>query len=377
MKNFENIELLILKQLQKVATDQDNAIANAWLSESEKNIIEYNHLRSTWELFVRLNQMQQVNIFEARKKIKSRIKDFQNSPNFWQYWQRVAAVLFIPVLLSTGLFFHFKQKSSKSRFSQEIHSAFGVRTKVNLPDGTVVWLNSGSTIKFPDLFADNAREVTLNGEAFFEVAQDKKKPFYVNLGELSVKAVGTSFNVTAYPNEKTYETTLISGDILIVKKVSKNDEIVLYKMRPNQHTVYNKAAMEIRLCENITQGNEKLQTAGQVKSLHSKSSDAVNDIINENKYTSWINGKLIFRNDSMEMIVKSLGRWYNADIILQDQRLYDFRYTATFTNETLIQVLDLLTLSAPIEYTIVERKENDDKSFTKPQINIRLKKLKN
>jgi ferric-dicitrate binding protein FerR (iron transport regulator) len=213
--------------------------------------------------------------------------------------------------------------------------------------------------------------VYLEGEAFFDVAGDKLRPFYVNLGEMSVKAMGTSFNIAAYEKDNTFETTVISGEILLVKRRQARRDIVLYKMEPNQHTVYDKFMKKITLYEVESLPEDDIDDITVIKPIDTEPIlTKVNKF--ENKYTSWINGKLIFRNDPMDEVVKRLGRWYNVDIHLQDTILYDFRYTATFTNETLEQVLDLLSLSAPMEYSITERTMNEDNSYTKKSVIIKL-----
>ena len=375
MDTTNNIEQLIIRYLDGSASETEKKIINSRISANDENATEFNQTKALWELGTRLGIMQQVNIDKARLNLKKRIPEFKRSIPIWGYWQRISAIIILPVLLAVSYYIYIQNKKvPEIEIYHETFAAFGTRSKINLPDGTEVWLNSGSTIKYPEKFSGNDREVFLTGEAFFDVPENTNKPFYVNLGEISVKALGTTFNVTAYNNDNTYETTLITGQVQLIKKEDKNSEIVLYKMQPYQHTIYDKEKNKITLLENIIEetneySREKDEKIEPIEKIDKKSETIK---IENNKYTSWINGKLVFRNDPMDLVTKRLGRWYNVDIKLDDTLLYDFRYTATFVDETLEQVLDLLVLTAPIEYEIKERQINKDQTFTKKTITLKL-----
>lgn len=363
---------IIIRFLQDDATREEKSMLESWLKESKENRDEFESIRKTWDLTSRLNQIRSFDVVAARKKIKRMIPEFRKSKSVLYYWQKIAAIIIIPLMIAaTGYFYFFSKRLDDKTLQQTITSSFGTRNQLSLPDGTEVWLNSGSEIRFPSKFIGNKREVFLEGEAFFDVAIDKLRPFYVNLGEMSVKAVGTSFNIAAYKKDNIFETTVVSGEILLVKRRQARKDIVLYKMEPNQHTVYDKSMKKITCYEVESLPEDDADDIGVIKSIDIEPIPRKVDKF-ENKYISWINGKLIFRNDPMDEVVKRLGRWYNVDIQLQDTILYDFRYTATFIDETLEQVLDLLKLSAPMEYSITERTINKDNSYTKKLVIIKL-----
>src|SRR4030042_1501458 len=304
------MEEIIIRYLQNDATAEEKILLETWLKESKNNQDEFESFKKTWDLTSRLNRIHSVNVISARKKMKRNIPEFKKSKSFFFYWQRIAAIIILPLMiLVAGYFYYLSQTPGDEIFQQTIQASYGTRNQLNLPDGTEVWLNSGSIIRFPSEFRGNRREVYLEGEAFFNVTDDKLRPFYVNLGEMSVK-----------------EGALLPGE-----------------------------------------------NAEEIKAIKSVDAEPIKQKVDifENKYTSWINGKLIFRNDPMDEVVKRLGCWYNVDIQLTETLLYDFRYTATFIDETLEQVLDLLKLSAPIEYTLTERKISDDNSYTKKLVIIR------
>lgn len=370
-----DIESIILKKLDGISTHEENTLIEEWLLDSKENEEIYSNIESIRKLFSRLNTMQQIDVNSARQQVKLQIEEFQKPTRFWVYLQRISAILFIPLILSIGIYFISKKHTSKENIaSREIHTSYGVRTKFVLPDGTVVWLNSGSVLKYPEAFAGSKREVFLYGEAYFDVAKNEKSPFYVNLGELSVKATGTSFNIAAYPEENTFETTLITGHVNLIKNSIDNKEEVLFKLNPNQHAIYSKKVKNIKLGEEITQSETEKSAVKQTdKGNAPLNSEAQKFLDTENKYTSWIHGKLIFRNDSMDIVTKRLGRWYNADFVLEDTILYRFQYTATFTNETLEQVMELLSLCTPIEYSITRKNDGDDNSLSKELVTIHLR----
>jgi ferric-dicitrate binding protein FerR (iron transport regulator) len=218
-----------------------------------------------------------------------------------------------------------------------------VRSRIELSDGTTVWLNSGSKIQYPDKFPKGRREVVLEGEAFFDVHSDTSNPFYVDLGRLKVKATGTKFNITNYASEEKSSVYLAEGHVAVIADKDRS-EVTLGKLKAGELMVYSHSAKKIVI------------------------SQAENE-----KYLGWLQGKLIFRNDYMDQVALRLGRWYNAEIIVEDQELNDFFFTATFRNETLEQALDLLSRSSPIGYTIIPAPQNNDGSFGMRKVIIREK----
>jgi transmembrane sensor len=370
-RNFED---LFICALEGTIAPEEKLVLDRWLAESKDNRNEFDEFKSAWETSLKIGEMRQFDIDRARIRVKNNIPEFKKKINAINYFRKVAAILIFPLLLGSIYVIYKQSNKPEMKIYHEIAASYGTRHRINLPDGTIVWLNSGSKLKFPELFSAQKREVYLYGEAFFDVAKDASRPFYVNLGEISVKATGTSFNITAYPEETTYETTLLSGKVELVKKSNNNQEIIFCRMQPKQFAVFNK------IKKNVEMIDESIEDT-RVKGKSLKNNIVIKPVepilpfaAGNNKHTSWIAGKLVFRNDPMENVIKRLGRWYNVDIRLQDTILYDFQYTATFVNETLGQVLDLLAMSAPIEYSISLRKAGEDNTYLKEVVTIRLKK---
>ena len=225
---------------------------------------------------------------------------------------KVAAVLISGLIISTFYLYFKPQKQTETATIETIKTPFGARTNFILPDGSEVWLNSGSTISFANRFGAQ-RSAELTGEAYFHVVKDGK-PFVVKTGKGSVQVMGTTFDVKAYGNED-FETTLVEG---AVKVSDTNNQVVILK--PGQQSVIN-------------QTNEF--------SLNKVNTDIV---------TSWKEGKLIFIKQPFAKVTRALERWYNVKIELQSEKLKRLCYTGTIEMETFGEVLELINTTAPIKY---------------------------
>lgn len=206
----------------------------------------------------------------------------------------------------------------------------GKRFNITLSDGTLVHLNAGSSITFPVQFLKNRiRKVFLSGEAYFEVAHDKKNAFIVNANKLDVQVYGTKFNVTNYPEDKATDVVLVEGSVSLVQSglsVKNNNEVFL---TPGYKGTFNKADKKI--------SNEK---------------------VNINLYTSWMSGNLVFRQEPFENIIRKLERHYNVVIINNNEKLAKETFNATIEteHESIDQVFNYFKKVYQIEYSIVENK---------------------
>lgn len=225
---------------------------------------------------------------------------------------KVAAVLIVGLLVSTAIFYNKPQKQLYTTLIETVTAPYGARTSFKLPDGSEIWLNSGSTISFPKQFGD-IRSIELTGQAFFKVVKDGKR-FMVTTGYGNVEVMGTSFDVMAYLDEN-FETTLVEGSVKV--RNLKNQVAIL---KPGQQSV-------------ITSSNEL----------------SVNEV-NTNLSTSWKEGKLIFVKEPFQNVAKALERWYNVKIELQGEKLKKLGYTGTIEMESFGEVLELINVTTPITY---------------------------
>jgi len=266
--------------------------------------------------------------------------------------RNAAAILLMPVL-GLGIFFSAKYylsravQSSANMAYNEVFASVDAITKVTLPDGSNVWLNHSSSLRYPAVFQGRSRSVELKGESYFEVANNPNVPFIVNAGDLQIKAIGTTFNVMAYPEESKIETSLIDGIVEIQKSGKGGEAEIIYKMKPTDMVIYSKNSEEI-----------------------------FTKTISDDRYFSWKDGKLIFTADTMEEVIKKLSRWFNVEILIKDPELKDLTFTATFVHETLPQVMELLSFVLPVSYSISDRKETYDGAFSKRKVILSYRSFK-
>jgi ferric-dicitrate binding protein FerR (iron transport regulator) len=259
-------------------------------------------------------------------------------------WYWAAAAVFILSISVLGFNSIFKKKTGKSQvLSQvnEISTRKGSKSKVQLPDGSVVWLNAGSKLTYDKDFGKELREVTLTGEGFFDVQKMKDKPFIVHTSSINIKVLGTVFNVKAYPEDKKTETSLIHGSIEVTMKNRPNDKIIL---SPSEKLIVDNN----KVSDKITTGRQEL-----------KESDPVIDMlvsINKLKYspedsavaeTQWIDNKLVFEDESFEDLAMKMERWYDVEIEIKNEKLLGKRMTGNFEKETIVQAMEALKLMIP------------------------------
>jgi ferric-dicitrate binding protein FerR (iron transport regulator) len=189
----------------------------------------------------------------------------------------------------------------------------GAKSKIVLPDSSLVWLNSGSTLSYPQQFGKN-RQITLAGEAYFEVMKNEK-PFVVSTNYGDVKVKGTSFNVKAYSDDNSFETTLEEG-------------VVAFKVKNTENEV------------TLQPGEQVIKTASgfNVKQVETK------------YFTSWKDGKLLFNKEPFPEFIKKLERWYNVKIEYSDPELDKLWYTGTIEMETISEVMEMISKAAPVKY---------------------------
>lgn len=301
---------------------------------------EVDDIRFIWETTAELKLHKQINTQQNWKKISKQIATDKYKKKILSFIRTAAGVLLIPVLFATYTLFNTVREWNNIPVEQvELNTAYGLISKITLPDGSEVWLNSGSSISYPKRFTKNKRSVQLAGEAYFKVTSDKSNRFDVTTANgLQVSAYGTEFNVKAYEDEDKIEATLAKGHI----EVSEIGQPVSRTLRPGEQVTYykNTSRMEV-------------------------------DKVNLAVETSWKDGKMIFRRANMNEVVQRLARHFNVDIKLEGEELYDYKYSATFTTETLNEILLLLEKTAPIKCTVIEPEQTSDFTYSRRVVIIK------
>lgn len=266
---------------------------------------------------------------------------------------RYAAVIILTVSLSGMLFYNLGKAVVKvpEAGMSELVVPLGSKADITLSDGTTVTLNAGSRLKFDNTFGISNRVVQLEGEGFFKVAKDAERPFLVKTSHLNVHALGTSFNVKAYPGEKTIETTLIEGSVKVEEIIDGRppDAMVL---SPNQKlTFYKKDSVMVD--ESVI---KKENTAGTLKKDQGpkplKIQNSITENINVEPVISWKENRWIFEKQSLLQIAVDLERKFDVKIEFKSERLKNFRFTGTILAEPIEQVLEVMSISAPIDFSV-------------------------
>jgi len=338
----ERIHILMSGYFLGNLTDAENLELKNHLESNSTDQKIFEDYRLLWEESGQEIALKQIDVEDALTKTKLRLvlKKF----NYLQFFQRAAAVLLLAVLFSSAYIYYNKTTSFSVRnghptIVQEISTIFGMRSKFQLSDGTLVNLNSGSKLIFPTEFTGKTRNVELVGEAFFDVTPNPAKPFIVKTSEINVKVLGTAFDLQAYPGTNAVSTTLVHGKI-VLERESAGISKQLAELKPSDRAVFKI--------------DEKVINISVEEDL--------------DKFIAWKDGKLVFFNDPIENVAEKLGNWYNVTVKINNNELKRYRFTATFTDEPIEQVLDLLSKSSPIKYQIRKANRLADNSYSMREI---------
>ena len=231
-----------------------------------------------------------------------------------------------------------------AREVNEITTRLGSKSKVELPDGSTVWLNAGSKLTYKEDFGKEIREVSLSGEGFFDVTKMKDKPFIIHTSSIDIKVLGTVFNVMAYPEDKRTETSLIRGKVEVTIKSRPNDKIIL---SPNEKLVVeNDKIIE----DGRREKKEPAETPMTTSSLVSVDKLKYSPIDSTLAEIEWVKNRLVFRDESFDDLAVQMERWYAVSIEIKDKELEQKRLTGIFDSETIDEALEALKISVPFRY---------------------------
>uniref|UniRef100_UPI0032171131 FecR family protein n=1 Tax=uncultured Draconibacterium sp. TaxID=1573823 RepID=UPI0032171131 len=290
------------------------------LMDNEESREFYNSIKNTWALTKGGDEGDGLN-FEyeklSRRIVKPRYMFFQSALKY-------AAVLVLAVVISYSLMNYLGGAETSADINEVICPA-GQIAEVVLADGTHVWLNAESSIRYPSDFNGRNRTLKLKGEAFFDVTKDAENPFLVNVNNMQVKVLGTSFNVSAYPENSSIETTLVEGKVELLNRQGKK----ILDLNPGQMASYNLSGKKVLLSD-----------------------------VDTRFYSSWKEGKISFHNERLEPIMTKLERWYNVEFLFKNDEIKNYRFTGTILkHKPLFQVLEIIKLSSPINFQIIQKNE--------------------
>lgn len=344
-----DINVIITKFLLGDINRQEMQVLQEWLSQSSSNRKYLTEIKRIYHALEILKNPDNINPEVAWEAIKNRLSaktNFSKKQALREKSARritiykklvVAAFFLLTISLSfTGAYLYFLNKNKTVTAYNEISVPKGSKGSITLSDGSKIWLNSSTNLKYPEKFEPEFREVYLEGEAYFKIAENKNKPFYVRTSDLDIKVLGTSFNVKSYANEGTIETTLESGSLSISKKLEgkKTNQLVL---KPNQRLTFVKSEGRI--------------LGDEIKSIRQENKMYLSENIDTKLYTSWKDNRLVFVDESFESLAVKMERWYNVRIIIKGDKLKQFRFTGTFEKENIEQALKALQITTRFKYS--------------------------
>ncbi len=304
---------LLVKYYERTLSPEECEKVESWIKSSEENAaLARLVLQATLALDAEV-AMKLIDTDAALGKVNKRIA--KKTEMFWLTWmERVAAVLFIPLLMTT-LLLGRKGIPDEARVIV-VKTNPGMTTDLSLPDGTKVSLNSGSILTYPEIFTDDERKVELKGEAFFDVVKDPERKFVVEtVRGTKVEVLGTAFNLEAFPDDSLISTTLIRG------KVCFDNGVGITYILPGEKLVYNVSSKQLK----------KNMTSGVCE-------------------TAWKDNKLVFQNTIFDEAMRMLEKRFNVDVVVTNDKYQKDAFTGSFTDQRLDRILEIFKLSSGIRW---------------------------
>ncbi len=336
-------EDIFIKYFEGNCTPQEEQQLIDWASESNENMQELQRFKN---IYVR-STMPSTEATDAQYgKFKQALKDKEQASI--RKHNRIAHIFgygiasMVAILLGLNLIFNWwyvEPQEPTVRLYQladsqinTLYTEKAVKAQVTLPDGSKVWLNSDSRISYPTTFTGASREVEFSGEGYFEVTKDSLCPMIIRCNkDFRVEVYGTTFNIKSYDNDKYAQTTLYSGSITLVNESTGIEQSIV--VEPNK-------SYTIEPHKNINEAT--ISNTNNIKDI-----------------SAWKEGKIIFKSTPMPEVIKILERWHGTKFHLESEYARNLTITAVLEQESVVQIMELISFSTDLSYTI-----NKDKSIT-------------
>jgi ferric-dicitrate binding protein FerR (iron transport regulator) len=286
-------------------------------------------------------------LYKSIQKIISEHKKSSRIVNLRFNLMRIAAIVVVAFLFGgTMSYFLLRNELKTTESFCEVTAPLGSTSEIVLPDNSRVWLNAGSKIRYSTSFNQGDRLLFLEGEGYFKVAKNKELPFIVDAFGFEVKALGTEFNVKAYKDDATIETTMVEGKVTL-QHATENMIAGVY-LTPNQKATFYKKreSLTIEVIKKLEEKKEELNYIPESRLV-------ITPQIDPRSITSWKEDRLIIERQRLDDLVELLGRKYNYNFEFKSDDIKRFRFSGTLEDETLQQVMDVIKISSPIDYAIV------------------------
>ncbi|WP_020530383.1 FecR family protein [Flexithrix dorotheae] len=324
----------IKKYFNDTASDEEAMEVIKWIKNPDNEDQAIKQMESRWDK--NKFQAEKEGLLEPEKvfqKVKTTMENQEKQPKIisfksssYQIWKFIAAAVVLFFIWS-GLNLYLQQKSENSQATHQVifkekRNPDGKRSIITLSDKTKIWLNSGSSLRYPNQFAKNERVVYLTGEAYFEVTENKESPFKVISGDIETTALGTSFNITAFPNNQDIEVALTSGKVKVSSANNKAKNEILF-LEPGENIIYNKDVLALK--------------KGKF----------------DPEITYWKDGIIYFKNAGIKEISEKLSRWYGVKFQMKSEP--NILYNGSFERKSLGDVLEGISIATGIQYELKDK----------------------
>ena len=321
---------ILYKYLRGEATPQEKETLIKWINEKEENEKFFTGQANLW---VWQHMPEKRACSRDYAEFRSLIKRTRKTVPA-RRWSRYAAAVLLCLLTANLILLHYNTRpaavteltasaspAGKAKVIREFYTDNGVKARIQLPDSTQVWLNSGTKISYPEEFGSASREIWFSGEAYFDVAKDSLRPMIIhNRKSFRVKVLGTRFNLKNYDNDRSAQLTLYSGKVEVLSRNTKGINTVT-TLHPNETVVISGDAPV-----------QKKQISGAAE------------------YAEWKEGKIVFSGTKMPEVIKTLERWHGVTFRVQDPEILEYSFTARFSSESIVQILEFLKIATYIDY---------------------------
>ncbi|WP_207535231.1 FecR family protein [Desertivirga arenae] len=336
----EDIKTTLVKYITGQADETESAEVREWIKSSSENQELYFQLYEAWHQSLEAQGSIDVDAAYASFAEKN-IARRTLIKRLYKALRVAAAIILLP--LSIGAFYKVFSNPPEVSF-KVVKVPKGTPRKLKLPDGTLVWLNAGTELKYSEDFGKDNRTVYLVGEAYFDIAKsDANLPFLVKTDKFTIRDVGTVFNVKAYPDEEIFETAVVEGKVSVEGPITENSS--------QNSKVFLDAHQLLKITKVATNSGTH-----EVASVNDEVEPVKVEQIEPgamNEFNGWRSDLLIFQEDSFEDIARILERRYNVTIQFESEGLKNYKYTGAFKNlDNISKVLQVIKETTPIKYTV-------------------------
>lgn len=323
--NIDKIEEVLPRYCSGEATIEECRMVEEWIGQSEQNYLIVKQIYTIDQVLETVQMESKVDTEKALASVSRRMSREYPQVTWFTWVQRVAAILFIPLLITWSIGY-FTPRTEIAHMI-EIKTNPGMATTINLPDGSKVFLNSESSLTYPSFFSEDKRNVQLKGEAFFEVRKDPEHGFIVSTpNHTQIEVLGTTFNVEAFERDSFISTTLVEGKVRFAYQ--KNRQPATVVMKPGEKLMYNTTSSQIKL----------IQTNGETE-------------------IAWKDGKIIFQATPMPEVLRMLEKRFNVTFVLSNNRLRGEAFNGSFTNQRLERILEIFKISSNIKWRYLDTQD--------------------